>query len=195
MFLRTLLWCVMFASSICTADEPAVMRVQAIRQSGATEITSHGTCVAIDGAEFKLPVKRCVLTAAHVVSEPNSEVRIEVDGKWTKCKVARLDTECDLALLYACDDLHTCLRLDQDDSIKVVASAEGKTIAVQSAQLQSSEAAFSMAHGMSGGAVLSKDGKLRGIIVAGVADKDGKIRGDSGIFVSAEKIREFLRRK
>ncbi len=52
-----------------------------------------------------------------------------------------------------------------------------------------------MAHGMSGGAVLSKDGKLRGIIVAGVADKDGKIRGDSGIFVSAEKIREFLRRK
>jgi len=196
MFMRVMLSAILLLNAAFAADESAVMRVRASRNQGNTTITQHGSCVAVNAEEFNLPGKRWILTAAHVVSESGSTVMVEIaKDRWLKCRVARMDTKSDLALLHAAEDLPAVVKVEKEDDFRIIASSEGRPVTIQHGVLQQSQAKCAMAHGMSGGAVLNKNGNLQGIIVSGVGDGTGKMRPDTSIFVTAKQIREFLQDK
>jgi S1-C subfamily serine protease len=188
------------------AGESFVLRVRAVQNFEDRIVTQYGTGVVLDAREFKYAGNRYVLTAAHVVKfedkDESSEGPVATGvfveqgrGKWVRCEVILKDTTRDLVLLEAAQDLHSSVKLADPIKMIVSGSPEGRPVESQEGTFKEGKVACPMAHGMSGGAVINKDGQLGGLITLGVVGGDGKMRADNAIFVSADCIREFLERR
>jgi len=189
-----LFFCIL--SNLAFASNDAIMRIRCVHEESTFVKTQHGSCVAVVDPDGKLDSKRTILTAAHVVSDPKATILVEAsEGRWVRCSVVRINTESDLALLECSEDLESAVEIQKNLSLTVVASSLGENVKSNSAKLSLCQAKFKMTHGMSGGAVLTADGKLCGLITAGIGDKIGEMKGDEGVFVSMQQIREFLKEK
>jgi S1-C subfamily serine protease len=185
-------------SPILHATDSMVMRVRCVHDEDKTTLTEHGSCVAVTDNTLGLDSKRSVLTAAHVVGKPSGTIVVEArTGHWVRCTLEKIDKDRDLALLKAAEDLPNAVRLAKVEALTVIASKAGETVRSQAATPFKIFALCSLfGPGMSGGALIDSNGKLYGIVTAGVRDpRTGNMCPDIGVFISIAEIRSFLQRK
>ena len=202
--MKPFLGCLLFFTTIAFASDSkpipdAVLfssyRITVVKGDKALDI---GSSVAID--------KRHIITASHVVTKDDADVRIDIfdhEGIYKRsipCKIVRKDDDADLALLEADEELPARQTLDYGsakvgDVVYAVGAAwgdapfsvaTGNLVSKANAEFESLwQMSATIVPGMSGGGVYSADHKFLGIMVRGA-----KCAG--GLFVPAECVKEFL---
>lgn len=183
------------------------------RLAGITVITGHGTTFAVDLLKYGFASKRLLLTAAHNVldaGKPIAKIVAEVDWRcpdlrnnWIPVRIIALDTDLDLCLLEASEDVPALLELGERDpplhgKISLLGSPKGEYIqefaGIVIKRFERGTARYSakvtFQHGDSGGPIIA-DGKVAGIAVAGIP-KEGDLDPDIGLFVPISGILAFL---
>jgi S1-C subfamily serine protease len=182
--------------------DDSVFRVKTTEQNAPAGVQGWGSAVAAELAPFGLDGGTYLLSAAHVIKD-TSRVEIEVVGHWTVATVVCCDEDYDVCILKIEGRIKS-LPLNKSVPDKVLgvgfklgkspaAVSKGRCIARSTngnkAQWQ---AALSIAPGCSGGAVLTPDGQIAGIVIAGLANEKGGMRDDVTIFVPCTVLRSWL---
>lgn len=181
--------------------EPSVLRVK-VSEAGEPGIAGWGSAVAVDLSEFGLKGNQYLLSAAHVI-RGSARIDIEVAGKWYEAHALYADEDYDVCILKIETRVHA-LTLSKAVPQGVIgmgfkwghapAAINEGICTAQSTNHNKAQwrAALSIAPGCSGGPVLTADGQIAGIVIAGAADAQGKMRDDITIFVPCTILRQWL---
>jgi len=181
-----------------------------------TVITSHGSAVAVDLKKQGLEGKRFLLTAAHCAVENGKAlpclVEVMKDGKktWVETKLIAYDSDSDIALLYAEEDMPTTAiladvdSLDLGDALFAIGGPHGRPMTATLGYLSDKGApadtyahsrwyqgSMSITHGNTGGPVFDANkGEVVGIVTAVIgAPREAP---NVALFIGAPDINNFL---
>lgn len=173
-------------------------------------LMNKGTAFGVDLSEYGFKGKKFLLTAGHNVrsmSDIKSETTIEIkEDVWINCKIVRLDEDLDLAILEADKEIPV-LKLSKEDvktgkDVVMASSPSGQPIRIFKGKVlkrwESSsiftKVEIELDYGDSGSAVICSNGKVVGVIVAGLKVND-KLDTKFGLFVPISVIQTFLEEK
>jgi len=186
-------------------------RINTIHDKGPFDLLCKGTAFSIDLSAYGFKGKKFVLTAAHNVSIkigviPKTTVEIK-ENEWVKCSIVKIDEDLDLAIMEIEKEVPVVLKLAKEDvkvgkEIIMAASPNGEHVKIFSGKVLKrwdsatilTRAEIELEHGHSGSAVICSNGKVGGVIVAGIKKAD-KIDNSIGLFVPVSVILTFLEEK
>jgi hypothetical protein len=191
----------------------STVRIRCELEQGGRTITEHGTAFGMDLSQYGFSSRRCLLTAAHNVlddsKKPYGTLKIEIADAtrtyWSHCRVVAWDTDLDLCIVEADDDMPALLRLADSDvpiggRLILAGSPRGVPVELFAGTLEQkfergmvcSRARVPFDHGDSGGPMIdATNGRVVGVAVAGIP-KGGDLAHDIGLFVPTVGIETFL---
>ena len=204
MLMRSLL-CTLFVTIRLVAGDydDSVLRVKTTEVFAPAGVQGWGSAVAVDLSEFGMAGDTYLLSAAHVVSG-SSRVEVEVAGKWLVASVVCCDEDYDVCVLKI-DSKLKALPLEKSvpDAVLSVgfkwgrspaAISKGSCVAHSTNHNKAQwRAALAIGPGCSGGAILSSEGRVAGIVIAGLAGDKGEMRDDVTVFVPCTVLTAWLK--
>ena len=193
---------IVLAFQLAAGDyDGSVLRVKSAAPYAEPGVEGWGSAVAVDLSEFGLKGKY-LLSASHVV-HGMARVEAEIDAHWTVATVVYEDEDYDICIMKiegaikplplgrAVPEALVGVGFKWGLSPPAVSNGvcTGTSTNHNKAQWR---AALAVGPGCSGGAVLTRDGKIAGIVIAGLAGKDGGMREDVTIFVPCTILRQWI---
>jgi len=185
-------------------------RINTIHDRGPFYLACKGTAFGIDLSDYGFKGKKFVLTAAHNVAikigvVPKTTIEIK-ENEWVKCSIMKIDEDLDLAIMEVEKEIPV-LKLAKEDvkvgkEITMASSPNGEAIKLFNGKVVKrweggtifTKAEIELEHGDSGSAVICSNGKVVGVIVAGLKKGD-KIDNSIGLFIPISVILTFLEEK
>jgi S1-C subfamily serine protease len=182
----------------------SVLRVKAAPPHAHSGEEDWGSAVAVDLSEFGLK-GAYLLSAAHVV-HGMARVEAEIGSHWKAATVLYEDEDHDVCVLKVDGELPALpLSRTVPDALTGVGFKFGKApalvsngICIDTATNHNKaqwRAALAIGPGCSGGAVLTRDGAVAGIVIAGLSDGLGGMRDDVTVFIPCTILRQWLKER
>ena len=202
---RILIALVIFNSSAVFGGDydHSVLRVRSVERNSAPGVAGFGSAVAVDLAEFGLTKGKYLLSAAHVIHDAAS-IDIELGARWLAATVVYEDEDYDVCILKFDGEIEALeIAREVPERVIGVGFKFGKTPAsvnpgvciARSTNHNKAmwRAALNIGPGCSGGGVMSRERRIAGIVIAGLATETGDMREDVTIFVPCTVLRLWIR--